>query len=146
MQEKLICQSRKNKKNVGLVIFGILFFIFLYLQINHNQPNPVGKEYYFKQIMTIALIFFVLYCIFYLLNLKHVKVYKSYVEVNNLLKKQRIPYTEIIKLESLFIKGKYNSWTNYSLVLKSGRKIDLAKEEYSNFDDFFDLIKKKVEN
>ena len=82
----------------------------------------------------------ILYCVFYLLNLKQIKIYKNYLEIDNVLKKRRIYFVEITKLEKQFIKAKYNSWTNHYLILKSGKKIKLIEEEYSNFDEFYSCL------
>lgn len=144
MNEKLICKSRKSRYNITLVLFGIVFMFFLLLLVNHNQPNPVGREFYLKQICIILFVIFILYSIFYLLNLKQIKIFKNYLEIDNLLKKRRIYFVEITKLEEQFIKAKYNSWTNHYLILKTGQKIKLIEEEYSNFDEFYSFIKKSV--
>jgi|GEM_PF-3264938 len=144
MNEKILCKSHKSSHNITIVLFGIVFMLFLLFLINHNEPNPVGRELYLKQICITLFVSFILYCVFYLSNLKQIKIYKNYLEIDNLLKKRRIYFVEITKLEKQFIKAKYNSWTNHYLILKSGKKIKLIEEEYSNFDEFYSLIKKSV--
>lgn len=144
MKDEFISKSKTSKSNNFLVILGISFFIYLGYNVNKNDPPTNEYEENLTMIFTSLLILVVLYFIYYILNQKKVIVYDKYFEVKRMLSAKRYFYSEIETHYSEQRKGKYNSWTEYYIVLKSGKKIKLLDSEYSNFHDFFSQIKKRI--
>lgn len=144
MKNEFISKSKTSRSNNFIVLLGIPFFIYLGYNVNKNDPPTNEYEENLTMIFTSLLILVVLYFIYYLLNQKKVIVYNKHFEVKRMLSAKRYFYSEIETHYSEQKKGKYNSWTEYYIVLKSGKKIKLLDSEYSNFHDFFSQIKKRI--
>jgi len=144
MKNEYISKSKTSKSNNFIVILGIPFVIYLGYNVNKNDPPNNEYEQNLTIIFTCILTLVVLYFIYYLLNQKKVIVYDKYFEVKRMLSVNRYFYSEIETHYSEYRKGKYNSWTEYFIVLKSGKKIKLLDSEYSNFHEFFSQIKERI--
>ena len=144
MKSEFISKSKTSKSNNFIVILGIPFVIYLGYNVNKNDPPNNEYEENLTMIFTSVLILVVLYFIYYLLNQKKVIVYDKYFEVKRMLSVNRYFYSDIETHYSEYKEGKYNSWTEYYIVVKSGKKIKLLDSEYSNFHEFFSKITKKI--
>jgi hypothetical protein len=144
MKSEFISKSKTSMSNNFIVILGIPFVIYLGYNVNKNDPPNNEYEENLTVIFTCILTLIVLYLIYYLLNQKKVIVYDKYFEVKRMLTVNRYFYSEIETFYSEYRKGKYNSWTEYFIILKSGKKIKLLDSEYSNFNEFFSQIKKRI--
>ena len=144
MNTKIISKSKRSLKNTTIIFIGIILFSFFIFLVNNNfQPKNVYDEN-LKLISFIVLTSIIFYLIYYLLNQKRVYVYENYFEIKRLLKTQKYYYSEITTHFSEFYKGKYNSWTEYYLILNTGKKVTLIDTEYSNFYSFYSKIEQKV--
>ena len=119
-----------------LIMFIILFTFFIILLNNNFQPKN-NYEDNLKTIGFLVLTFIIFYCIYYLLNQKRIYIYENYFEIKKLLQTRKYHFSEITTHFSEYFEGKYNSWTEYYLILNTGEKITLIDSEYSNFYDFF---------
>lgn len=144
MNTKIISKSKRSLKNTTIIFIGIILFSFFIFLVNNNfQPKNVYDEN-LKLISFIVLTSIIFYLIYYLLNQKRVYVYENYFEIKRLLQIQKYYYSEITTHFSEFYKGKYNSWTEYYLILNTGKKVTLIDTEYSNFYSFYSKIEQKV--
>ena len=144
MNNKIISKSERSITNTIIIFIGIILFTFFIFLINNNfQPKNVYEEN-LKIIGFLVLTLIILYCIYYLLNQKRIFVYDKYFEIKMLLKTRKYHFSEITTHYSEYFEGKYNSWTEYYLILNTGEKITLIDKEYSNFDSFYSSIKQRV--
>jgi hypothetical protein len=144
MNNKIISKSERSLTNTFIIFIGIILFTFFIFLINNNfQPKNIYEEN-LKIIGFITLILLIFYCIYYLINQKRIYVYENYFEIKRLLQTRKYHFSEITTHFSENFEGKYNSWTEYYLILNTGEKITLIDSEYSNFYDFFSKIKIKA--
>ncbi|MCW3162174.1 hypothetical protein [Chryseobacterium oryctis] len=144
MKNKIISKSKKSTSNAIIVLIGIILcslFIYL-LKINFNPKNKYEND--LKLIGMTVLGGLIIYFIYYFFNQKRFFIYNDYFEIKNLFYTKKYYFSEVKTYYSEYFSGKYNSWTEYYLVLKSNEKITLIDKEYSNFEDFFVKLKSKI--
>lgn len=146
MNNELISKSKRSFSNNSILILGIImvsFFIFLF---DHNFQPKTPEDQKLKVTIFIGQNALILYLIYYLLDQKSIHVYENYFVVKRLLRSQRIYYSEVITHFSEDFQGKYQTWTEYYLILNTDEKITLTNSEYSNFNEFFPKIKRRIKN
>lgn len=144
MNDKIISKSERSLTNTITFFIGIILFSFFIFLLDNNFKPKNYYEQNLKIIGFLVLILIIIYCVFYLLNHKRVYVYKNYFEVKKLLQTRKYHFSEIATHFSEYFKGKYNSWTEYYLILNTGEKITFIDSEYSNFYEFYTKIEGKV--
>ena len=144
MNNKIIAKSKRSLTNTILIVLGIVLFSFLIYLLNDNFHSKNEYEEKLKIFGLIILSSLITYCTYYLLNQKKIIVYNNYFEVKNTFQIKRYNFSEITTHYSEYFEGKYNSWTEYYLILNENEKIILIDSEYSNFNDFFSKIKVNV--
>jgi hypothetical protein len=144
MNKKIISKSKRSITNTVIILIGIVLFSFFtyLLKINFHPKNDFEEKIKVSGFLILASVIF--YCIFYLLNQKKIYVYDNYFEIKKLFQNKRYYFSEIETNFSEYFEGKYNSWTEYYLILNSGEKLTFVDKEYSNFHDFFFKIKIRV--
>ena len=144
MNKKIISKSKRSITNTVIILIGIVLFSFFtyLLKINFHPKNDFEEKIKVSGFLILALVIF--YCIFYLLNQKKIYVYDNYFEIKKLFQNRRYYFSEIETNFSEYFEGKYNSWTEYYLILNSGEKLTFVDTEYSNFHDFYFKIKIRV--
>ncbi|MDP9956463.1 preprotein translocase subunit SecE [Epilithonimonas hungarica] len=144
MNNKLISKSKKSFTNTIIIISGIvLFSFFTYLLYNNFKPKNEYDET-LKIIGFVVLVSVILYCIYYLINQKVISIYENHFEVKRLFQTKKYLFSEFKTHYSKKIKGKYNSWTEYYFILNTDEKLTLIDTEYSNFYDFYSIIRKNI--
>lgn len=119
----------------------LMFLIFL-VKYNFHPKNIYEEQ---TKIFGIAfLVLVILYCIYYLLNLKTIYVYKDFLEIKNFFSSKNYYYTDFKTYYSENIDGKYNSWKQYFLILKTGERLKFSDKEFENFHIFFPHILNKI--
>lgn len=144
MNNSLISKSERSLTNRITVFLGIALFSFFIFLINHNFHPKTNYEEDLKLFGFLVVGSVILYCFYYLLNQKQIYVYEDYFEIKSFFRTQKYPYSEITTHFSEYFEGKYNSWTEYYLILKNGKKITLIDSEYSNFHSFYEEIDKRI--
>ncbi len=144
MNNKIISKSERSLTNTIIIFIGIILFTFFIILLNNNFQPKNNYEDNLKTIGFLVLTFIIFYCIYYLLNQKRIYIYENYFEIKKLLQTRKYHFSEITTHFSEYFEGKYNSWTEYYLILNTGEKITLIDSEYSNFYDFFSKIKVRV--
>lgn len=144
MNNKIISKSEKSLTNTIIIFIGIILFtFFIFLKNNNFQPKNNYEEN-LKLLGFLVLSSIIFYCIYYLVNQKRIYVYENYFEIKKNFQTQKYNYSEIVTHFSEHFEGKYNSWTEYYLILKNGKKITLIDSEYSNFYSFYSKIEQRV--
>ncbi|MEM0575823.1 hypothetical protein [Flavobacterium polysaccharolyticum] len=144
MNNKIISKSERSLTNTIIIFIGIVLFTFFIILLNNNFQPKNNYEKNLKIIGFLVLALIIFYCIYYLLNQKRIYVYENYFEIKRILQTKKYHFSEITTHFSEYFEGKYNSWTEYYLILNTGEKITLIDSEYSNFYDFFSKIKIRV--
>lgn len=140
MEQKLIARSQKSEFITMIIILGIIMILgFIYLiNINFKTSNSFDENSKIASFLALGSI--VIYLIFHLLNQKRIFVYENYFEIKRLFKLKRYHFKDIKTHYSEYFEGKYNSWTEYYLVLNNDVKITFIDSEYVNFNEFFKKI------
>ncbi|MES2544042.1 MAG: hypothetical protein V4548_04095 [Bacteroidota bacterium] len=144
MNNKIISKSERSLTNTIIILIGIILFSFFIFLLNNNFQPKNDYEENLKIIGFLVLALIIFYCIYYLLNQKRIYVYENYFEIKNLSQTRKYHFSEVTTHYSDYFEGKYNSWTEYYLILNSGEKLTFIDKEYSNFYDFFSKIKIRV--
>lgn len=144
MNNKIIAKSERSLTNRIIIFLGIILFSFFIFLLNNNFQPKNNYEENLKLLGFFVLVSVIFYCFYYLVNQKQIYVYENYFEIKKLFQTQKYNYSEIITQFSEHFDGKYNSWTEYYLILKNGKKITLIDTEYSNFHSFYSKIEKRV--
>ena len=117
MDNKIISKSERSLTNTIIISIGIILFTFFIFLLDNNFQPKNNYEENLKIIGFLVLALIIFYCIYYLLNQKRIYVYENYFEIKNFLKTKKYHFSEIKTHFSEYFEGKYNSWTEYYLIL-----------------------------
>lgn len=143
-ENRLVSKSEKSNFITVIIILGIILLSwFIYLTYINFQPKVVYEERT-KIFLISFLILCILYCFFYLLNIKRFFIFDQYFEIRNFFGTKKYYYSNFKTYFSNKVDGRYNSYTKYYLITKTDEKITIVDSEYSNFHSFFYDISKKI--
>jgi hypothetical protein len=141
---KIISESKYSYGHIILIVLGIFFFGFLIYIFNTQTPIKVKYENHIRIGFNILYGGFIVYCLYYLFNLKKIIAYKDYFIIKKLFKSEKYYFNDFISYWDEYFEGKYNSWTEYHFILKDDKQFKLIDNEYSNFHSIINNITKNI--